>query len=398
MAAIEISGVDGMRFELQDEARKGARIKVIGVGGAGSNAVARMLEQGLEGVEFHVLNTDLQSLANSNVPSKIQIGAKITKGLGVGSDPAIGRQAALEDTERILELLHGADMVFVTAGLGGGTGAGAAPVVASLAKELDALTVAVVTKPFAFEGPKRMRAADKSILELTSSCDTLITIPNDRLLSILPRGTSMTAAFKMADDVLRQAVQGISDIILTPGMINLDFSDIRATMLGMGHAMMGTATARGENAVVEAARLAINSPLLEDTKIRGARQVLMNITASPDIGLHELNEACSIIREATASDDLQLNFGLIAKESMGDTVKVTIIATGFAQVEETREPALEALPASDFFGARVARTGTPVVAPAVVAAAGLPVETEAEPVYEDDLDVPAYLRQGKLLS
>ena len=328
MAAIEISGVDGMRFELQDEARKGARIKVIGVGGAGSNAVARMLEQGLEGVEFHVLNTDLQSLANSNVPSKIQIGAKITKGLGVGSDPAIGRQAALEDTERILELLHGADMVFVTAGLGGGTGAGAAPVVASLAKELDALTVAVVTKPFAFEGPKRMRAADKSILELTSSCDTLITIPNDRLLSILPRGTSMTAAFKMADDVLRQAVQGISDIILTPGMINLDFSDIRATMLGMGHAMMGTATARGENAVVEAARLAINSPLLEDTKIAGARRILINITGASALGLHEVNEACNIVREAANCDDLQINFGVISNDAMGDEVKVTVIATG----------------------------------------------------------------------
>ena len=396
MAAIEISGVDGMRFELQDEARKGARIKVIGVGGAGSNAVARMLEQGLEGVEFHVLNTDLQSLANSNVPSKIQIGAKITKGLGVGSDPAIGRQAALEDTERILELLHGADMVFVTAGLGGGTGAGAAPVVASLAKELDALTVAVVTKPFLFEGPKRMKAADKSILELTSSCDTLITIPNDRLLSILPRGTSMTAAFKMADDVLRQAVQGISDIILTPGMINLDFSDIRATMLGMGHAMMGTATARGENAVVEAARLAINSPLLEDTKIAGARRILINITGGSALGLHEVNEACNIVREAANCDDLQINFGVISNDAMGDEVKVTVIATGFQMPEAKEEPFFVTVsaPAQVAVPAPVARPEPPVVE---VAAAeddddGVPVFLDP-----DDLDIPAYLRNNNKL-
>ena len=396
MAAIEISGVDGMRFELQDEARKGARIKVIGVGGAGSNAVARMLEQGLEGVEFHVLNTDLQSLANSNVPSKIQIGAKITKGLGVGSDPAIGRQAALEDTERILELLHGADMVFVTAGLGGGTGAGAAPVVASLAKELDALTVAVVTKPFLFEGPKRMKAADKSILELTSSCDTLITIPNDRLLSILPRGTSMTAAFKMADDVLRQAVQGISDIILTPGMINLDFSDIRATMLGMGHAMMGTATARGENAVVEAARLAINSPLLEDTKIAGARRILINITGGSALGLHEVNEACNIVREAANCDDLQINFGVISNDAMGDEVKVTVIATGFQMPEAKEEPFFVTVsaPAQVTVPAPVARPEPPVVE---VAAAeddddGVPVFLDP-----DDLDIPAYLRNNNKL-
>ena len=376
----------------------GARIKVIGVGGGGSNAVGRMFEEGLEGVEFYVMNTDAQALETSKVPNKIQIGEKITHGLGAGSDPAIGKQAALEDTERILSILEGADLVFVTAGLGGGTGAGALPVVASLAKSLDALTIAIVTKPFSFEGGKRMRQADRSVSDLAASVDILTTIPNDRLLTIAPQGTSMAQAFKMADDVLRQAVQGISELILTPGLINLDFSDIKAAISGMGIALIGNAVAQGPNAVVEAARAAINSPLLEDTKIRGARQVLMNITASPDIGLHELNEACSIIREATASDDLQLNFGLIAKESMGDSVKVTIIATGFAQMEETREPALEALPASDFFGERAAGAAMPVVGQAPVAAAGLPVAAEAEPVYEDDLDVPAYLRQGKLLS
>jgi len=392
MAAIEITGVDGMRFELQDEARKGARIKVIGVGGAGSNAVARMLEQGLDGVEFHVLNTDLQSLASSNVPSKVQIGAKITKGLGVGSDPLVGRQAALEDTERILELLHGADMVFVTAGLGGGTGAGAAPVIASLAKELDALTVAVVTKPFSFEGPKRMKAADKSVVELASSCDTLITIPNDRLLTILPRGTSMTAAFRMADDILRQAVQGISDIIMTPGMINLDFSDIRATMIGMGHAMMGTATAKGENAVVEAARQAIASPLLEDTKIAGSRRILINITGASSLGLHEVNEACNIVREAANCEDLQINFGVISNDAMGDAVKVTVIATGFQVAEQQhhhREVAIFSVP-------------EPVVQPKpelVVAVEAVHEEEETAPVYldPDDLDVPAYLRNNNKL-
>jgi cell division protein FtsZ len=383
--------MEDFRFELQDEARRGARIKVIGVGGAGANAVGRMLQEGLEGVEFHVINTDMQSLANSPIASKIQIGAKITKGLGVGSDPEIGRRAALEDTERIIEMLHGADMVFVTAGLGGGTGAGAAPVVASLAKELDALTIAVVTKPFAFEGPKRMRAAEKSMHELAATVDTLITIPNDRLLTILPRGTSMTQAFKMADDVLRQAVQGISDIIVTPGIINLDFSDIRSTMIGSGHAMMGTAIGRGENACADAAREAINCPLLEDTKIAGARRVLINITGSASLGIHEVNEACNIVREAAHCDDLQINFGVITNDSMGDAVKVTVIATGFHVAEPIDE--------DPFFIPVVAQ---PAPAPVAVAA---PVEEEIFEEEEeevqapgfmdpDDLDVPAYLRNN----
>ena len=390
--------MDILKYEMQDETRKGARIKVIGVGGGGSNAVGRMYEDGLDGVEFYVMNTDVQALETSKVPNKIQIGEKITHGLGAGSDPAVGRQAALDDTERILAILEGADLVFVTAGLGGGTGAGALPVVASLAKELDALTIAIVTKPFSFEGGKRMRVAERSVSDLAASVDILTTIPNDRLLKIAPKGTSMAQAFRMADDVLRQAVQGISELILTPGLINLDFSDIKAAISGMGIALIGNATAKGENAVVEAARTAINSPLLEDTKIKGARQVLMNITASPEIGLHELNEACSIIREASDSDDLQLNFGVIAKEEMGDSVKVTIIATGFSKVEDAREPAIEALPASDFFAERPAASGP---AHSAVSAAKEPVAAEpAEPapVYEEDLDGPAYLRQGKLLN
>jgi cell division protein FtsZ len=385
--------LDDFRFELQEEANKGARIKVIGVGGAGSNAVSRMLQEGLEGVEFHVINTDMQSLANSPIASKIQIGAKITNGLGAGSDPELGRRAALEDTERIIELLHGADLVFVTAGLGGGTGAGAAPVVASLAKEMDVLTIAVVTKPFTFEGPKRMKSATKSLQELAGTVDTLITIPNDRLLTIMPKGTSMAQAFKIADDVLRQAVQGISDIIVTPGMINLDFSDIRATMMGSGHAMMGTATARGENACADAAREAINCPLLEDTKIAGARRVLINITGSSMLGIHEVNEACNIVREAAHNEDLQINFGVIANDAMGDAVKVTVIATGFHVAEPIAE---------DPFFLPVPQQEQVVAAPPPPVAAA-PAEEERYEEEEDvnsgfldpdDLDVPAYLRNN----
>ncbi|MDQ6664149.1 MAG: cell division protein FtsZ [Acidobacteriota bacterium] len=393
-----------LKYELQEETRKGARIKVFGVGGGGCNAVARMVEEGLDGVEFHVMNTDEQALAASRVPSKIQIGAKITNGLGCGSDPNIGRQAALEDTERILELLHGADMVFVTAGLGGGTGAGAAPVIASLAKELDALTVAVVTKPFGFEGAKRMKAANRSLDDLASTVDTLITIPNDRLLAIAPRGTSITQAFRLADDILRQAVQGISDIIITPGLINLDFSDIKATMLGMGHAMMGTAIAKGENAAAEAARQAISCPLLEDTKILGSRRILINITGSSSLGLHEVNEACSIIREAAECDELQISFGVIANDAMGDSVKITVIATGFhghsvplevLTVRSAAPAAPEWFPVPEQVAAP-----EPVLEMPPIERFEPPPEpaVPASVLFDDDLDTPAYLRQGKLLN
>jgi cell division protein FtsZ len=407
------TGFDHLKYELQEESRKGARIKVVGVGGGGSNAVARMIHEGLEGVEFHIMNTDVQALESSIVPNKLQIGTKITGGLGAGSDPAVGRQAALEDTERIIELLQGADMVFVTAGLGGGTGAGAAPVVASLAKELDALTVAVVTKPFTFEGVRRMRQADKSLAELAGTVDTVIAVPNDRLLELVPRGTSFFDAFRLADDILRQAVQGISDIITTPGLINRDFSDIRAAMLGMGYAMMGTAVGRGANAAVEAARKAINCPLLEDSRITGSRGILINITGSSQLGLHEVNEACSIIREAADCDDVQINFGVIMNESMEDAVKITVIATGFQPenspvaerpvavearivahvparaIEPVREPEPEAEP--------VVAAEKPVeqFEPAAAAAAAGAGAMTFDP---DDLDTPAYLRRGKLLN
>ena len=290
-----------------------------------------MLNEGLTGVEYCVLNTDAQSLAVSPVSSRLQIGSKVTNGLGAGSDPSVGRNAALEDTEKIIDMLDGADMVFVTAGLGGGTGTGAAPVVASLAKELGALTVAVVTKPFTFEGPKRRKQAEAGLAELASVVDTVITIPNDQLVKLVPKGTSFNDAFKVADDVLRQAVQGIADIITTPGLINRDFSDVRAIMLGMGYAMMGTASASGEGAAMAAAEKAINSPLLEAGGVKGARGILINITGSSQLGLHDVNEACSLIREAAENDDVQINFGVVMNDAMGDEVKITVIATGFTR-------------------------------------------------------------------
>lgn len=388
------SDIGDLKYELQEEELKGARIKVIGVGGGGSNAVARMIHQGLEGVQFYIINTDVQALDASPVPNKLQIGAKITKGLGVGSDPALGRKAALDDTERIEELLEGADMVFVTAGLGGGTGAGAAPVVASIAKVLDALTVAVVTKPFTFEGPRRMRQADQSLAELASTVDTVIAIPNDRLLALAPRGTSFFEAFRLADDLLWQAVQGISDIITTPGLINRDFSDIKTIMTGMGYAMMGTAVGKGEKAAVEAAKAAISCPLLEDSRITGSRGILINITGSSRLGLHEVNEACSIIREAADCDDVQINFGVIMNESMGDSVKITVIATGFqpenAPIADRKKHAITV--------ERAAAVEEPVAASEAVEEIETYEPAPAAMLDQDDLDTPAYLRQGKLLN
>ena len=398
-----MSIIDGnlgsLKYEIQEESRHGARIKVVGVGGCGLNAVGRLVEEGLGGPEFYAIDTDAQALNACRAPNKIQIGAKLTCALGAGSDPKIGHRAAEEDTNRIIEMLQGADMVFVTAGLGGGTGAGAAGVVASLAKELDALTVAVVTKPFGFEGAKRMRLAEQSMEELAEVVDTLITIPNDRLLTIVPRGTSIQQAFRAADDILRQAVQGISDIISTPGVINLDFSDIRATMLGMGHAIMGTAVATGEKAVVEAARQAISCPLLEDTKIKGSKRILINITSSNALGLHEVDEACNIIRAAADSDDLQITFGIANDDSLGDSAKVTVIATGFRVGTPMLDAMREAKPFMDQIPA-----GLAVIPPSSeVPPAADPAQVEEAPVVPlsldlDDLDTPAYLRQGKHLN
>ncbi|MBY0506265.1 MAG: cell division protein FtsZ [Bryobacteraceae bacterium] len=356
MGQLEISKFNPMRFELQDdeERRAGTRIKVIGVGGGGSNAVARMMTEGVTGVDFHILNTDRQALVASPVPNKLQIGTKITNGLGAGADPATGRQAALEDTDRILEILDGADMVFVTAGLGGGTGTGAAPVVAALAKEMNALTVAVVTKPFEFEGPRRMKQAEKGLADLAAAVDTVISIPNNRLLELVPKGTSFFDAFRIADDVLRQGVQGISDIMTTPGLINRDFSDIRAIMSGMGYAMMGTASAEGKEAAMEAARQAISSPLLEEGGVEGARGILINITGSSALGIHDVNAACSLIRQSAKNDDVQINFGVVMNEALGDIVKITVIATGF------NRPHLPAIERKTFFPTTV---DTPMLTP-----------------------------------
>jgi cell division protein FtsZ len=399
-----------LKYEIQDEFR-GARIKVVGVGGGGSNAVARMIDEGLEGVEFHVINTDLQALNSSPAPNKLHIGSKITNGLGAGSDPSVGRRAALEDTERILQILEGTDMVFVTAGLGGGTGTGAAPVIASLAKELGALTVAVVTKPFGFEGRKRMQQADNGLAELAATVDTVIAIPNDRLLALVPRGAGFFESFRIADDLLRQAVQGISDIIVTPGMINRDFSDIKATMSGMGYAMMGTATVKGENAAVEAARQAINSPLLEDSRIRGSRGVLINITGSSRLGLHEVNEACSIIREAADCEEVMINFGVILNEALEDSVKITVIATGFQPENEPKprrpQAFVEARPVAaapppppvEIPEPEYVEEMEPEPPPAVHAGPSRPLPPKQPNGFDaDDLDTPAYLRQGKLLN
>ena len=399
--------INDLKYEIEEEAPAGARIKVIGIGGGGCNAVARMVQEGLEGVEFYAMNTDLQALSACPVSNKLQLGAKITNGLGAGSNPEVGRQAALENTDRIVEVLQGADMVFVTSGLGGGTGTGAAPVVASLAKELDALTVAVVTKPFGFEGTRRKRLAEEGLAKLAATVDTVIAIPNDRLLALVPRGTSFFESFKMADDLLRQAVQGISDIITTPGIINRDFSDIKATMVGMGYAMLGTAVAQGEQAAVQAARQAISCPLLEDSRITGSRGILINITGSSRLGLHEVNEACSIIREAADCDEVQINFGVILNEAMKDAVKITVIATGFTPENAPR--AERRIVPDSRIEPRVAEPAPPVPErlpqpepqPVMLEPEPEPVAVAAPdtPVLDlDDLDTPAYLRQGRLLN
>jgi len=324
----EAPDLSHLRLILEDDRYAGARIKVIGVGGGGGNAVNRMIRAGLDGVEFIVANTDLQALQHNAAQVKLQLGAKLTKGLGAGADPNVGRAAALEDTDAIIQALDGADMIFVTTGLGGGTGTGAAPVIASLAGELGALTVAVVTKPFKFEGKTRQGVADRGLEALRDCVDTIITIPNERLLTIIDRSTPLTEAFTTADDVLKQAIQGISDLILVPGLINLDFADVKAIMSGMGLAMMGTGTGEGSDRAVEAARRAISSPLLEGTSVTGARGVIINITGGPDLGLAEISDASTIVQEA-ADEDANIIFGAVVDPALEGKVKITVIATGF---------------------------------------------------------------------
>jgi len=314
-----------------------ARIKVIGIGGGGGNAVNTMIGSKLSGCDFMVANTDAQSLEASKAPVRIQLGCMVTKGLGAGANPEIGRRAAMEDQEKIRAYLDGSDMIFITAGMGGGTGTGGAPVIARVAREVGALTVGVVTKPFLFEGKKRMRQAEDGIEELKQCVDTLIVIPNQRLLSIAAKTTTMLEAFHKADDVLLQAVRGISDLIITPGLINLDFADVRTVMAEMGLALMGASSARGENRAIEAAQKAVSSPLLEDISIQGARGVLINITGGPDLCLHEVNEAASMIQEE-AHDDANIIFGAVIDENITDEIRITVIATGFGEVEEEKRP------------------------------------------------------------
>jgi cell division protein FtsZ len=324
-----------MRIQFHDEEIRGARIKVIGVGGGGGNAVNRMIQAGLEGVEFIAANTDVQALKLSLAPVKLQLGVRLTAGLGAGANPDVGRRAALEDSEKIIEALEGADMVFVTAGLGGGTGTGAAPVIASLASEMGILTVAVITRPFAFEGKRRLQQAERGLKELLESVDTMIVIPNEKLLAVA-KDAGFFESFRIADDVLRQGVQGISDIITIPGIINRDFADVKTTMAGMGHAVMGTAIRSGEQRAIEAAQAAMASPLLDAGAIDGARGILINITGSSNLKLSEVNAASSLI-QSSAHEDANIIFGAVLDERMGDEVKITVIATGFRdQMPERR--------------------------------------------------------------
>ncbi len=330
-----------IRIQYHEEALRGAKIKVIGVGGGGGNAVNRMIAASMEGVEFIAANTDRQALQLSHASVKLQLGAKLTSGLGAGANPDVGRSAALEDSGKIIEALEGADMVFVTAGLGGGTGTGAAPVIASLASEMGALTVAVVTKPFAFEGKRRMAQAERGMQELLESVDTMIVIPNEKLL-VVARDAGFFESFRIADDVLRQGVQGISDIITIPGIINRDFADVKTTMAGMGYAVMGTAVRGGSNRAIDAAQAAMASPLLEAGAIDGARGILINITGSASLKLSEVNEASTLIQNA-ADEDANIIFGAVLDEAMRDEVKITVIATGFRQGSaERREQLLSA--------------------------------------------------------
>jgi cell division protein FtsZ len=381
---------DSLRVDFSDELRTGAKIRVIGVGGGGGNAVNRMIAAGVTGVDFLVANTDAQALRASKAPVKIQLGAKLTKGLGAGANPEIGRRAALEDTDKVIDALEGADMVFVTAGLGGGTGSGGAPIVASLARELRALTVGVVTKPFAFEGKRRMIQAEQGLAELSQCVDTVICIPNERLMQYVDKGTSFFEAFRIADDILCQGVQGISDIITITGIINRDFADIKTIMEGMGYAVMGTAVAEGENRAVEATNRAIASPLLEDASINGAQGILLNITGSSKLTLHEVHEASSIVQKA-AAENANIIFGAVHNESMGDAVKVTVIATGIKSDRLGLKP---------LSGPSLAiRTAQQSVRTALARKEKLPVEQEpaemSAEIPQDDFEVPAFIRRRR---
>jgi cell division protein FtsZ len=369
---------NGITMFIDEPPITGARIKVIGVGGGGSNAVNRMIEAGIKGVEFIVANTDVQALNSSKAPIKIQLGSRLTRGLGAGADPNIGRDAALEDHEKILDVLEDSDMVFVTTGLGGGTGTGAAPVIASLAIEIGALTVAVVTKPFTVEGKKRMMQAERGLAELRGCVDTIITIPNSKLKEVEEKITIMEA-FQRADDVLLQAVQGISDLITVPGMINLDFADVKSVMKGMGVALMGVGRAKGEEAAVKAMKAAIDSKLLEENSIKGAKGALINITGTKDMPLDEIERAISLIQEE-AHEDSNIIFGTVFDEDNGDEVKITVIATGFDNQVEV------ALPTNNYQETRA-------VASSYNAPQMAPTYQPSDRTIEQDFEIPTFKRR-----
>src|SRR5262249_25181181 len=392
-------------IELVETPDPGARIKVIGAGGCGGNAVNHMISAGLRNVEFISVNTDIQALQNSIAPARLEVGQRITRGRGTGGNPEIGRKAALEDEERLRDVLSDAEMVFVTAGMGGGTGTGSAPVIARLARESGALTVGVVTKPFQFEGRKRMTQADDGMRELKAAVDTLITIPNQRLLSVASRNTPLREAFQRADEVLLQAVRGISELVTVHGLINLDFADVRSIMAEMGLAMMGAAAASGENRAVEAAQRAISSPLLEDLSVQGARRPLINVTGRPDMSLYEVTEAASLIQEE-AHEDANIIFGAVIDEKLADEIRITVIATGFGDLATRYAP-------------RYSSSGAPITAP-IQAAVTRPVDpATVQPtvptlpppppqqrmfsnkpvrrmgmIVDDGLDIPAFKRRG----
>ena len=404
-----------LRLTIDDPPHSGARIKVIGVGGGGSNAVNRMVREGFTGVEFIVANTDVQALRQSPAPTKIQLGEKLTKGLGAGADPNVGRQAALEDTERIIQAIDGADLVFVTTGLGGGTGTGAAPVIASLASELGALTIAVVTRPFKFEGKRRSVQAEAGLVELRECVDSIITIPNEKLLATIARDKPLVDAFSTADDVLRQAIQGISDLILVPGLINLDFADVKTILTGMGVAVMGTGIGEGAGRAVQAARAAISSPLLEEASIEGARGVIINVTGGSDLSLTEVSEASSIVQEAS-HEDANIIFGAVIDPAMEGRVKITVIATGFNR-DGARQvvPGLQARTPVDLthytsWLDRQQPGGTSIPVPALTLGRrygiGMPLQAsvasdqpaaqaESDVAAADAMEVPAFLRRLK---
>ena len=372
---------------LLDETPAPARIKVIGVGGGGCNSVNRMIDAGLSGVEFIAANTDAQALSNCRAPLKLQLGSELTRGLGAGANPEVGRNAALEADKKIFDLLDGADMIFITCGMGGGTGTGATPIIAQMAQDVGALTVAVVTKPFSFEGSRRRNVAEEGIGQLAEHVDTLITIPNDRLLKFVERNTNFTEAMCIADDVRRQAVEGIAAIMTVPGLINRDFADVRTVMKGMGHAIMGVGTASGEHRAVEAAQQAIASPLLEETSIEGARGLLINITGGSDVTLNEINEAAEIITEG-ADPDAQILFGAVVDSQLGDGLQVTVIATGFHTAPESAHfPATTARPKVE----REFEEKTPTRSSRFLVPGG--PNSEYGINQSDDYEIPAILRK-----